>query len=71
MLTRDRHPTPIRGLMPSPAPLPSLRDALARRATVFGPVDLDEVTLTPRRRRQALGDALRRLAARVDPCGAR
>ena len=38
MLTRERPRTPVRALMPAPAPLPSLSDALARRAAIFGPV---------------------------------
>ena len=37
MLTRERPLMPIRALMPAPAPLPSLCDALARRAAIFGP----------------------------------
>ena len=41
MLTRERPRTPTRALMPAPAPLPSLSDALARRAAIFGSVDLD------------------------------
>jgi hypothetical protein len=42
MLTRDRPRTSVRVLMPAPAPLPSLSNALARQAAIFGPVDLDE-----------------------------
>ena len=42
MLTRERPRTSVRALMPAPAPLPSLSDALARRAAIFGPVELDE-----------------------------
>ena len=42
MLTRERPRLSTRALMPAPAPLPSLPDALARRAAIFGPVDLDE-----------------------------
>ena len=41
MLSRER-PRAHAALMPAPAPLPSLKDALARRAAVFGPFDLDE-----------------------------
>ena len=48
MLTRERHLMPARALMPAPAPLPRLSDALARRAAVFGPVDLDEAPAVPR-----------------------
>ncbi len=42
MLTRERPRTPVRALMPVPARLPSLSDALARRAAIFGSIDLDE-----------------------------
>ena len=42
MRLRERPRTSPRALMPAPAPLPSLSDALARRAAVFGPVDLDD-----------------------------
>ena len=42
MLTRERPRTSVRALMPAPTPLPSLSDALARRAAIFGPVELDE-----------------------------
>lgn len=40
MLTRGRPRTPA--FLPPPAPLPNLRDALARRASIFGPVEADE-----------------------------
>ncbi len=42
MRLHERPRTPVRALMPAPAPLPSLSDALARRAAIFGPFDLDE-----------------------------
>ena len=42
MLTRECDLIPMRALMPAPARLPSLSDALARRAAIFGPFDLDE-----------------------------
>ncbi|MGI3903051.1 MAG: hypothetical protein ACRYGP_30155 [Janthinobacterium lividum] len=42
MLTRERPRMPARALMPAPARLPNLSDALARRAAIFGPFDLDE-----------------------------
>ena len=45
-LTRERPRTSARALMPAPAPLPSLSDALARRAAIFGAVDLDEAPAT-------------------------
>ena len=47
LLMRDRLPVPA-GLLPVPAPLPNLRDALQRRAAVFGPYDLDEAPAAPR-----------------------
>ncbi|WP_237482684.1 hypothetical protein [Lichenibacterium dinghuense] len=47
LFVRDRAPASI-ALLPAPAPLPSLRDALARRAAVFGPYDLDEAPPAPR-----------------------
>ncbi len=60
MLLRER--TRARAaVMPAPVPLPSLRDALARRAAVFGPYDLDEAPVAPRGLRarvQALVDLL-------------
>ena len=39
---RERPRTSARALMPASAPLPSLSDALARRAAIFGPFDGDE-----------------------------
>lgn len=42
MLTRERPRVSARILMPPPAALPSLPEALARRAAIFGPLDLDE-----------------------------
>ncbi len=42
MHLRERPLVSARALMPAPAPLPSLSDALARRAAIFGPVELDE-----------------------------
>lgn len=35
LLQRERHLAPVRALMPAPAPLPSLPNALRRRAVVF------------------------------------
>ena len=52
--------------MPAPAPLPHLRDALARRAAVFGPFDLDEAPIVPRGSAQALGMLARRVVASLD-----
>lgn len=48
MLSRERSRLPARALMPAPAPLPSLPDALRHRAAVFGPFDLDEAPVAPR-----------------------
>ena len=42
MLLHERPLMPARALMPAPASLPSLSDALARRAAIFGPFALDE-----------------------------
>ena len=42
MLLRERPRTSARALIPPPAPLPSLSDALARRAAIFGLFDGDE-----------------------------
>ncbi len=33
-------------VLPSPAPLPNLRDALQRRAAIFGPVEIDDAPVT-------------------------
>ena len=67
MLTRERPRTPARKLLPPPAPLSSLRDALARRADIFGPVDLDEVPAASRGPWQALGDLARRVVDLMEP----
>ena len=66
MLSRERPRTSARGLLPPPAPLPSLRDALARRAAIFGPVDLDEAPAAPRGVRHALGALARRAVDLLD-----
>ncbi|RYC31368.1 hypothetical protein D3273_13340 [Lichenibacterium minor] len=65
-LTRERPRTPV---FPPPAPLPSLSDALARRAAVFGPFDLDDAPVAPRGSWQAVGRAARRVADLLDPVG--
>ena len=67
MLSRERPRTSARGLLPLSAPLPSLRDALARRAAIFGPVDLDEAPAAPRGLRQAIGALARRAVDLLDP----
>ncbi len=68
MLTRERSRAPS-GLLPAPASLPSLRDALRRRAAVFGPVDLDDAPVAPRGPWRAFGAGLRRMADTLDPVG--
>ena len=67
MLTRERPRTPVRALMPSPAPLPSLSDALARRAAIFGPVYLDPAPVAPRGALERIAVALRRAADLLEP----
>ncbi|MGI4764278.1 MAG: hypothetical protein ACRYGP_04315 [Janthinobacterium lividum] len=54
-----------------PAPLPSLSDALTRRAAVFGPFDLDDAPVAPRKPWRALGAGLRRMGDALDPQVAR
>lgn len=71
LLLRERPLAPARALMPPPAPFPSLRDALARRAAVFGPVDLDAVPDVPRGPAQALGDLAHRIVDALLPRVAR
>ena len=66
LLTRERPRTPA--FLP-PALLPSLSDALARRAAVFGPFDLDDALVAPRGPWRALGAGLRRIADALDPVG--
>ncbi len=66
MLTRERPRLSTRASMPAPAPLPRLSDALARRAAIFGPVDLEEVSVTTRGRPQAIGALARRIVASLD-----
>ena len=53
--------------LPAPAPLPNLRDALARRASIFGTADHDEVRATSKGWRATFGSALRRLADILEP----
>ncbi len=42
MHLRDRTPMPGSGLLPPPAPLPSLSVAFSRRRAIFGPHELRE-----------------------------
>ncbi len=65
MLSRERPLAPS-GLLQAPAPLPSLRDALQRRAAIFGPVDLDEVSAAPRGPLVRLAGLLRTAADLLD-----
>ena len=67
MLTRERPCMSARALMPAPTRLPSLSDALARRAAIFGPFDGDEPPARPRTGWQALGQVARRVADLLDP----
>lgn len=66
-LTRERLRTPA--FLPLPAPLPSLRDALARRAAIFGPVDLDPALMALLGPWQDLSARLRRAADLLNPVG--
>ena len=69
MLTRERRPMPARALMPAPAPLPSLSDALARRAAIFGPVELDEAPAPSLGLLARCAAALRTVADFLEPQG--
>ncbi|WP_237479423.1 hypothetical protein [Lichenibacterium dinghuense] len=68
MLLRDRPlasaPLPR---LPAPAPLPNLRDALARRAAIFGPVDVDPAPAAPLDPWRSLGAMARRVADALSP----
>ena len=48
LLTRFGANTPGLPAFPAPAPLPNLRDALQRRAAIFGPVDPDPAPIARR-----------------------
>ena len=69
-LTRERRPMPARALMPAPAPLPSLSDALARRAAIFGPVDLDEAPRSSLGLLERSAAGLRSVTDLFEPVGA-
>ena len=60
MLSRERRPVPAFAI---PAPLPSLRDALQRRAAIFGPFDADPAPMAPRGAWRAFSDVARRAVA--------
>ena len=67
MHLRERPRTSARALMPAPAPLPSLSDALARRAEVFGPFDGDEPPATSLGLLARCAAALRSVADFLEP----
>ena len=69
MHLRERRPIPARALMPGPAPLPSLPNALARRAAIFGPFDLDEAVAACRDPQQTLRLERSNFAASRLRCG--
>ena len=69
MRLRERPRTSARALMPAPAPLPSLSDALARRAAIFGPVDLDAAPRPSLGLLARCGAALRVVADLLEPAG--
>ena len=70
MHLRERPGTSARALMPAPAPLPSLSDALARRAAIFGPVDLDEAPAPSLGLLARCAAGLRSVADLLEPVGA-
>ena len=70
MLLRERPRTSARALTPAPAPLPSLSDALARRAAVFGPFDLDEAPAPSLGLLARCAVGLRSVADFLEPAGA-
>lgn len=70
MLLRERPCMPARAFMPAPTRLPSLPDALARRAAIFGPFEGNEPPAPSRRGWQTLGQVARRVADMIDPHGA-
>ena len=70
MLSRDCTLAPA-GFLPLPAHLPSLRDALQRRAAIFGPVEADAAPAASLGPWQALGAMARRIADALDPKAAR
>ena len=67
MLLRERPRMPARALMPAPTCLPSLSDALARRAAIFGAFDGEEPPAPPRGYWQALGRVARRVVDFLEP----
>ncbi len=69
MLTRERPCTSVRVLMPPPARLPSLSDALARRAAIFGPFDGAPPPAAPRGALARCAAAARGLFDLLEPQG--
>ena len=69
MHLRERPLMSARALMPAPAPLPSLSDALARRAAIFGPFDLDEAPAPSLGLLARCAATLRALADFLEPQG--
>lgn len=67
MLLQRECPFVPAGTMPLPTPLPSMRDALARRAAIFGPVEAEMASMIRRSPWQALGAVARRVADALDP----
>ena len=70
MLSRECPRTSVRALMPAPAPLPSLSDALARRAAIFGPFDLDDAPAPSLGLLARCAAGLRSVADLLEPAGA-
>ena len=67
MLLQRECPIVPAGQLPAPAPLPNLRDALARRAAIFGPVEADAAPTAPLGFRQTLGVVARRAVEALTP----
>ena len=67
MLTRECRPMSAALLLPLPAPLPPMRDALQRRAAIFGPFDADPAPVAPRGTLARCAAALRSLADMLEP----
>lgn len=70
MLPRERPLAPV-GILLAPAALPNLRDALQRRAAIFGPVEPDAAPAGLLGLWQTVSAIVRRLAGVLNPHGAR
>ena len=66
MLSRERPLAPV-GILPAPAALPNLRDALQRRAAIFGPVEADAAPAAPLGLWRTLGAVARRVVEALTP----